>query len=73
MQIAALRLIKAQVSGSKRGKTHAWELKESKTDEKDTSEQINFKDFKKLRDKMEKGDEKMVEKILLCVYRDHWC
>lgn len=53
MQIAALRLV--QGSGSKRGKTYAWEWREQNRDEKEISEQINFKNFKKLRDQVEKG------------------
>lgn len=34
-------------------------------------EQINVNDFKKLGGKVEKGDEKMLEKILLCIYCEH--
>lgn len=34
-------------------------------------EQINFNDFKKLRGKVKKRDEKMLGKILLCIYCEH--
>lgn len=40
---------------------------------KRTSQQINFKDFKKLSKNVEKGDETMAGKSLLYIYWEHWC